>query len=136
MLRKLFFLLILFTNLFYLSCQSPTNKLVSEVDDLCVGSFESTGGTLEVPPELLVHDGDTISYKNKIWILTSKYRDAIRHSQDLATCAKARECLLKNIQYKYFCEREFVQNINSWIPFALQGRGSCSAEKPDCKVKY
>ena len=134
--RILFFLLILFMNLFCLNCQSPTNKLVSDVDELCIGSFESTGGTLEVPPELLVREGDTISYKGKIWILTSKYRDSIRHAQDLSTCAKARECLLRKISWKYYCEREFVQNINSWIPFAFQSRQECSAREPNCVPKY
>ena len=134
MLRILFSALILITILS--NCQSKINRVTKESNELCVGSFESTGWTLEIPPEMKALAQDQITLKGKNFVLVSRFNVAVVHAQDLSRCAKSRECLIKELRREYDCEREFVQNISNWVPFAFQGRKECSIPESDCVTKY
>ncbi len=133
-LKNLFSLLIV--SITVLNCQSKVNKSISESNDLCVGSFESTNWSMEIPPEMRATIRDTIEVKGKTYVLVHKYNASVTHAQDLSRCLKSRECLTKELRREYECEREFVRGIHNWVPFAFQGRDKCSIPETECRNKY
>lgn len=132
-LLNLLFLMILSMSL--VACQSQGNRARNDLSKACIGSFQSTNFTLQLPPEAKVSDRDKKQVGEFIFVPASRYNALIRHARDLARCGKGSQCLIQLTEHERDCEASWADSLeSSWIPGIFHFRRSCKIPKPDCEI--
>lgn len=117
-----------------LNCQSnQTSIAINKANLVCTGSFESTGYTLEIPPEAVAPDSEIFKYRGLEYVRTSRYNAVVIHARDLSGCVEAQNCVARKLGWEYSCALEAEKNIHLWIPYAFQSKKECSLEEPKCR---
>lgn len=90
----------------------------------CAGSFESTGGTLRIPPEV----------SNKSRPIAARFDSLKIHAQDLRNCLAAEQCVREWADWSLQCEQEWTRILEASAFNFFTKRKACAVEKPLCEV--
>lgn len=120
-LKTFCFLLLLITT----SCKTSQANLQREHRETqCAGSFESTGGTLRIPPEV----------SNKSRPVAARFDSLKIHAQDLRNCLAAEQCVREWADWSLQCEQEWSRVLEASAFNYFTKRKACAVEKPMCEV--
>jgi len=115
-------------------CLSFPQEVRAKREAACQGSFNSTAGTLIIPPEAVVSRSEIRTIEHSNFIPAFRYNSLTTHAADLSRCLAAEQCLRKWTEWERDCAQERIRRMrHSPLPPALQLFQSCQLTKPACK---